>query len=150
MVLPSPTAVNAKLAQAIDSVSMLGIRSRWGFGRAKNPSAGVPQRERKSSVRSGVARICGGLAGLAFLVAAPVRAPEFHVSPTGDDTNPGTVLRSNHITDVHRSAYAYGGAPNNGFFVDEGSNGFLLEANVVDRTSGHAVRFHQCQREWHT
>jgi hypothetical protein len=63
---------------------------------------------------------------------------------------PGTVLRGNLIHDVHRSAYAHGGAPNNGFFIDEGSKGFLFESNVVHRTSGKPVRFNQCQREWHT
>lgn len=63
---------------------------------------------------------------------------------------PGTVLRGNLIHDVHRSAYAHGGAPNNGFFVDEGSKGFLFQSNVVHRTSGEAVRFNQCQRDWHT
>jgi hypothetical protein len=63
---------------------------------------------------------------------------------------PGTVLRGNLIHDVHRSAYAHGGAPNNGFFIDEGSKGFLFESNVVHRTSGESVRFNQCQREWHT
>ena len=62
---------------------------------------------------------------------------------------PGTVLRGNHIHDVHRSAYAQGGAPNNGFFVDEGSKGFLFESNVVYATSGEPVRFNDCQREWH-
>ncbi len=63
---------------------------------------------------------------------------------------PGTVLRGNHIHTVHRSAYAHGGAPNNGFFIDEGSKGFLFESNVVHGTSGKAVRFNQNQREWHT
>ena len=63
---------------------------------------------------------------------------------------PGTVLRGNLIHDVHRSAYAHGGAPNNGFFIDEGSKGFLFESNVVHTTSGESVRFNQCQREWHT
>ena len=63
---------------------------------------------------------------------------------------PGTVLRGNLIHDVHRSAYAHGGAPNNGFFIDAGSKGFLFESNVVRRTSGKSVRFNQCQREWHT
>jgi hypothetical protein len=32
-------------------------------------------------------------------------------------------------------------APNNGFFVDEGSKGFLFESKVVHRTSGESVRF---------
>ncbi len=63
---------------------------------------------------------------------------------------PGTVLRGNLIHDVHRSAYAHGGAPNNGFFIDEGSKGFRFESNVVHRTSGASVRFNQCQRDWHT
>jgi len=63
---------------------------------------------------------------------------------------PGTVLRGNLIHDVHRSAYAHGGAPNNGFFIDEGSKGFRFESNVVHKTSGASVRFNQCQREWHT
>lgn len=63
---------------------------------------------------------------------------------------PGTVLRGNLIHDVHRSAYAHGGAPNNGFFIDEGSKGFLFESNVVHKTSGESVRFNQCERKWHT
>ncbi|MCZ7638874.1 MAG: right-handed parallel beta-helix repeat-containing protein [Verrucomicrobia bacterium] len=63
---------------------------------------------------------------------------------------PGTILRGNHIHDVHRSRFAHGGAPNNGFFVDEGSKGFLFESNVVYATSGGAVRFNQCQQDWHT
>jgi hypothetical protein len=36
---------------------------------------------------------------------------------------PGTVIRGNHLHDVHRSCYAQG-APNNGTFIDEGSKGF--------------------------
>jgi len=63
---------------------------------------------------------------------------------------PGTILRGNLIHDVHRSAYAHGGAPNNGFFIDEGSTGFRFESNVVHQTAGTSVRFNQCQREWHT
>lgn len=63
---------------------------------------------------------------------------------------PGTILRGNHIHNVHRSRYAHGGAPNNGFFIDEGSKGFHFEANVVHDTSGESVRFNQCQRDWHT
>jgi hypothetical protein len=63
---------------------------------------------------------------------------------------PGTVLRENHIYDVHRSGFAHGGAPNNGFFVDESSTGFLFDRNLVYRTSGEPVRFNQCSREWHT
>ena len=63
---------------------------------------------------------------------------------------PGTILRGNLIHEVHRSAFAHGGAPNNGFFIDEGSKGFLFESNVVHATSGQSVRFNQNQREWHT
>ena len=63
---------------------------------------------------------------------------------------PGTVFRGNHIYDVHRSAFAHGGAPNNGFFIDEGSKGFLFESNAVHATSGRSVRHNQNQREWHT
>jgi hypothetical protein len=44
---------------------------------------------------------------------------------------PGTVLRGNYLHDVHRSRFAHGGAPNNGFFIDEGSKGFLFESNVI-------------------
>jgi len=63
---------------------------------------------------------------------------------------PGTVLRGNHIHDVRRSAYAFGGAPNNGFFVDNGSKGFLFESNTAYAASGGAVRFNGNSREWHT
>lgn len=63
---------------------------------------------------------------------------------------PGTVLRGNLIHDVPRSAFAHGGAPNNGFFIDEGSKGYLFESNVVYATSGRSVRFNQNQREGHT
>ena len=63
---------------------------------------------------------------------------------------PGTVLRGNLIHDVQRSAWAYGGAQNNGFFIDEGSKGFLFESNVVYKTSGGAVRHNQNSPEWHT
>ena len=62
---------------------------------------------------------------------------------------PGTVLRANHIHDVHRSATAHGGAPNNGFFIDQGSKGYVFEANVVHGTAGDSVRFNQCERDWH-
>ena len=62
---------------------------------------------------------------------------------------PGTVLRGNHIHDVHRSPFAHGGSPNNGFFLDEGSKGYLLEENVVYATSGQPVRFNGSSRTWH-
>lgn len=56
---------------------------------------------------------------------------------------PGTVLRGNVLHNVHRSAYAHGGAPNNGIFFDEGSKGFLVEKNVIYDTSGEPIRFNQ-------
>jgi hypothetical protein len=62
---------------------------------------------------------------------------------------PGTVLRGNHVHGVRRSAFAHGGAPNNGIFVDQGSKGFLFESNVVCATSGEPVRFNQVPRKWH-
>jgi hypothetical protein len=62
---------------------------------------------------------------------------------------PGTVLRSNLIHDVHRSALAQA-APNNGVFIDEGSKGFLFENNVIYHTSADPVRFNQCKQDWHT
>jgi len=63
---------------------------------------------------------------------------------------PGTILRGNCIHDIHRSSYAHGGAPNNGIFFDEGSKGFLVEANIIYNTSGQAIRFNQNKKEWHT
>ena len=62
---------------------------------------------------------------------------------------PGTIIRGNHIHDVHRSAYCQA-APNNGMFIDEGSKGLLFEGNVIYRTSSEPVRFNQCARDWHT
>lgn len=62
---------------------------------------------------------------------------------------PGTVIRGNHLHEVHRSIFAQG-APNNGMFIDEGSKGFLFERNVVYRTAAEAVRFNACNRDWHT
>ncbi len=62
---------------------------------------------------------------------------------------PGTILRGNHIHDIHRSEYAHGGAPNNGIFFDEGSLGFLVEGNVIHGTSGEAIRFNQNRPEGH-
>ncbi len=63
---------------------------------------------------------------------------------------PGTLLRGNYIHDVRRSSFAHGDAPNNGFFVDQGSKGLRFESNVVHSTSGKAVRFNISQKEWHT
>ncbi|MCF7955966.1 MAG: right-handed parallel beta-helix repeat-containing protein [Phycisphaerae bacterium] len=62
---------------------------------------------------------------------------------------PSTVLRGNHIHDVHRNPHAVG-SPNNGFFIDQASKGFLFEENVVYRTAGSSVRFNQSQSQWHT
>ncbi len=62
---------------------------------------------------------------------------------------PGTVIRSNLIHDIHRSQFAQA-APNNGMFIDEGSKGFLFENNVIYKTSAEPIRFNQCQRDWHT
>lgn len=62
---------------------------------------------------------------------------------------PGTIMRGNVIHGVHRSALG-GGAPNNGFFIDEGSKGFHFEDNVVYDTSGGAIRFNQNREDGHT
>ncbi len=56
---------------------------------------------------------------------------------------PGTVLRGNLLHDVHRSAFAHGGAPNNGIFFDQGSKGYLVEENIIYHTSGEPIRFNQ-------
>lgn len=56
---------------------------------------------------------------------------------------PGTVLRGNVLHDVHRSAFAHGGAPNNGIFFDQGSKGYLVEGNSIYNTSGEPIRFNQ-------
>ncbi len=61
---------------------------------------------------------------------------------------PGTVFRGNLIHDVPRNEYAQG-APNNGFFLDEGSKGFRFEANTVYATAGTPVRLNDCKRQWH-
>ena len=62
---------------------------------------------------------------------------------------PGTVIRGNHLHDVHRSRFCQA-APNNGMFIDEGSKGFHFERNVIYKTSAEPVRFNQCARDWHT
>lgn len=56
---------------------------------------------------------------------------------------PGTVLQNNLLYDVHRSAFAHGGAPNNGIFFDQGSMGYLVEDNIIYNTSGEPIRFNQ-------
>ena len=60
---------------------------------------------------------------------------------------PGTVLRGNVLHNVHRSAYAHGGAPNNGIFFDQGSKSLHVESNTIYDTSGNPVRFNQCKPE---
>ena len=63
---------------------------------------------------------------------------------------PGTQLRGNLIHDVYRSPFAFGGAPNNGIFIDEGSKGYLFEDTVIYNTSGDPIRFNRGKREDHT
>jgi hypothetical protein len=63
---------------------------------------------------------------------------------------PGTVLKGNLIHDVYRSPFAFGGAPNNGIFIDEGSKAYLFEDTIIYNTSGEPIRFNRCTREDHT
>lgn len=56
---------------------------------------------------------------------------------------PNAIIRGNVFHDVHRSAYAHGGAPNNGIFFDQGSKGFHVTGNTIYNTSGAPVRFNQ-------
>lgn len=60
---------------------------------------------------------------------------------------PGTVLRDNLLHDAHRSKYAFGGAPNNAFFFDEGTTALFVEGNISYGTSGEPVRFNQSRKE---
>lgn len=62
---------------------------------------------------------------------------------------PETILRGNLIYEVHRSDFGHG-APNNGFFFDEGSKGFTIEENIVFATSGKPVRHNRNKPEGHT
>jgi len=65
---------------------------------------------------------------------------------------PGTILRGNHIHGVPRSAYAHGGAPNNGIFFDEGTTGVRVEDTLIYKTSGDPIRFNQTSSDrltWH-
>ena len=62
---------------------------------------------------------------------------------------PGTVLRGNLIHDVKRGPFAIG-APNNGFFADEGSKGYLFDANTVCDTTGRPVRHNASSAANHT
>lgn len=62
---------------------------------------------------------------------------------------PGTVLRGNLIHDVRRSDFAHG-SPNNGFFFDQGSKGFLIEGNIIYNIADEIYRFNLCKKQWHT
>jgi hypothetical protein len=59
---------------------------------------------------------------------------------------PGTVLRGNLLHDAHRTPTAFGGAPNNGVFFDEGTTELLVENNIIFATSGEPIRFNQCEQ----
>jgi hypothetical protein len=54
----------------------------------------------------------------------------------------GSVYRNNFIENVRRSANAIGSS-NNGFFFDEGSSDFLVEANVVENIQNKDYRFNK-------
>lgn len=56
---------------------------------------------------------------------------------------PGAVIRGNVFHDAHRSAFAHGGAPNNGIFFDQGSKGFHVTGNTIYNCSGGPIRFNQ-------
>ncbi len=56
---------------------------------------------------------------------------------------PGAIIRGNVFHEVHRSAFAHGGAPNNGIFFDEGTKGFHVVGNTIYDTSGDPIRFNQ-------
>lgn len=62
-------------------------------------------------------------------------------------SQPGARIIGNVFHTVHRSAYAHGGAPNNGIFFDQGSKGFLVEGNTIYDTSGDPIRFNQCTED---
>ena len=57
---------------------------------------------------------------------------------------PGSVLRGNHIHDIHRSRFV-GRAPNNAIFFDEGSRGFEVVDNVLHSTVNQVIRYNQCK-----
>ncbi|MGA2623033.1 MAG: right-handed parallel beta-helix repeat-containing protein [Bacteroidota bacterium] len=60
---------------------------------------------------------------------------------------PGTIMKDNLLHDVHRSKYAFGGAPNNAFFFDEGTTGLRVEGNISFNTSGEPIRFNQSKKD---
>ncbi len=53
---------------------------------------------------------------------------------------PGSYLRANWIHDIPREA---GRAGANGIFLDQGTNEFVLEANVIHDTERSPLRWHQ-------
>ncbi len=63
---------------------------------------------------------------------------------------PGSIIRGNLMHGVRRSKHAFGSAPNNGIFFDQGSKGFLVVGNVIYDTTDKPIRFNQCKREWQT
>jgi hypothetical protein len=62
---------------------------------------------------------------------------------------PGTVLRGNVIHDVRRSEYTFAPSPNNGIFMDQASEGFLVEDNVIYHTVEDVLRFNLCGGHMH-
>lgn len=59
---------------------------------------------------------------------------------------PGTVVRGNVFHDALRSAFAHGGAPNNGIFFDEGSKGIEVVSNTIYNCAGGPIRFNQTNK----
>lgn len=55
---------------------------------------------------------------------------------------PGTIIRYNHIHDVKKGPYAHH-SPNLGLYFDAGSSGFLVQENLVYKTSGGPTRLKQ-------
>jgi hypothetical protein len=57
---------------------------------------------------------------------------------------PGSIIRGNLFYNVHRSSYAFGGAPNNAIFFDECSKYFLVENNIsYEISAGTPIRFNR-------
>ncbi len=63
---------------------------------------------------------------------------------------PGSIIRGNLMHGVGRSGYAFGRAPNNGIFFDQGSKGFHVEENIIYDTTGKALRFNSHKKDSHT
>ncbi len=60
---------------------------------------------------------------------------------------PGAVVRGNVFHDALRSAFAHGGAPNNGIFFDEGTKGIAVVSNTIYNCSGGPIRFHRTDKD---